>query len=111
MANHCLDNPAARDLRCDPAGGRGSQETGRVRETPRMAAQAAPKTPRFDLQDVDPGRRAKAWSDALNEYFFRYDVEYPTEFRIGEFDGVAADGLRLATMTADPMHVERHASH
>jgi AraC-like DNA-binding protein len=76
-----------------------------------MAAQAAPKTPRFDLQDVDPGRRAKAWSDALNEYFFRYDVEYPTEFRIGEFDGVAADGLRLATMTADPMHVERHASH
>lgn len=82
-----------------------------MRETPRLAAQTAPQTPRFDLHELDPGRRAKAWSDALNAYFYGYDTRYPTDFRIGEFMGVATGKLRLATMTSDPMHLERHASH
>ena len=68
-------------------------------------------TSRFDLHGADPAHRAKAWSDALNEYFYRFEVRYPTDFRVGEFAGVAADEVRLATMTSDPMHVERDASH
>lgn len=69
------------------------------------------KTRRFDLRTIDTARRVKAWSDALNEFYFSYDTDYPRDFLRGEFEGAVVGDLRVATVTADPMHVRRDASH
>lgn len=76
-----------------------------------MSDQDSLNTPRFDLHDIDPTRRAKVWTDALNEYFYGYETEYPKDFQFGEFEGVIADELRIASMTADPMFVDRGSFH
>jgi AraC-like DNA-binding protein len=76
-----------------------------------MSALATQEMKRFNLHGIEPVDRTKIWSDALNEFYFSYDTDYPRDFLKGEFEGAVAGNLRVATVTADPMHVRREASH
>lgn len=65
----------------------------------------------FDTEGVDLAARARAWTDALSEYLYGYDVQYPADFVQARYKGVAFGDFRAATVSCDPMHAVRSAVH
>lgn len=64
----------------------------------------------FDLRAVENGRRPKAWSEALND-FFDCDISFPGDFDSGVLREATASGIRVATIRSDPMLVHREGGH
>lgn len=74
-----------------------------------QSAQLSPA--QFNVDDLPPSNRKKAWTDALLDFFFEHETTYPGRFEFGELRGASVQGFRTATVRSDPMVVHRHASH
>lgn len=64
----------------------------------------------FNLQNIPPQRRGRAWVDALNEFFYAYDADVPDDFRIGKLTGAQVGSLSIASAACDAITVRRERS-